>query len=266
MTPCAQEPRTWPIIVGGCYRCGTTLLRHLLNGHSRIHCGPELSFLREVVVGFEADPYGHLRFVQSARAYVSDAQLLEIMGHAAVSIHRQAAQQAGKPRWADKHPINVFHLPLWERLLGSDWHWVHVVRNPVDAVSSMIEIGFPLTLPPSLDEKIDCWRRMLDAGEAWRAEHPGRSHRVNYEELVREPDRVLRELMSALGESFEPTQLVYCADRDLLEDPKSREHSAPHANSIGRGYTHLTPGEVRHIVERTAAHCERHAIHTPPPP
>ena len=30
-----------PIIVGGCFRSGTSLVRRLLNAHSRIFCGPD---------------------------------------------------------------------------------------------------------------------------------------------------------------------------------------------------------------------------------
>ena len=38
---------TWPIIVGGCHRSGTSLVRRLLNAHSRIYCGPEVKFFRD---------------------------------------------------------------------------------------------------------------------------------------------------------------------------------------------------------------------------
>jgi hypothetical protein len=49
-----MPPNTWPIIIGGCHRSGTSLLRRILNARSRIHCGPEIKFLRD----FHGDYYG----------------------------------------------------------------------------------------------------------------------------------------------------------------------------------------------------------------
>jgi Sulfotransferase family len=36
-----------PIVVGGCYRSGTSLVRRLLDSHPRIHCGPEVKLFRD---------------------------------------------------------------------------------------------------------------------------------------------------------------------------------------------------------------------------
>ncbi len=36
-----SERSKWPIVVGGCLRSGTSLVRRLLDSHTRIHCGPE---------------------------------------------------------------------------------------------------------------------------------------------------------------------------------------------------------------------------------
>lgn len=36
-----------PIIIGGCYRSGTTLLRRLLDSHSNVHCRPEVKFFND---------------------------------------------------------------------------------------------------------------------------------------------------------------------------------------------------------------------------
>lgn len=257
---------TAPIIIGGCHRSGTTLLRHLLNGHSRIHCGPELTFLREVGQRFASDPYAHLRFAQTALAYLPQDDVLRIFGEAAVAIHRRAAERAGKPRWADKNPMNGFYLSLWETLLGPEWVWVHIVRNPVDVISSMIEIGFPLSLPEKLSEKIDLWLRMTEAGEAWRERNPDRAIRVNYEDLVSEPERTMKALMRVLGEAWEPAQMHYQAEPGKIEDPKALRHAEPHANSIGRGYARLKPAELEQIVQRTARLCSKFDIRIPPPP
>jgi len=100
--------KDWPIIVGGCYRSRTSLVRRLLNAHSRIHCGPEVKFFRDFAGDYLEDPIRHLRFMQSARAILPQAELLKVLGKAFVALHQRAAELACKPRWADKNPENVY--------------------------------------------------------------------------------------------------------------------------------------------------------------
>src|SRR3712207_6523404 len=117
---------TWPIIVGGCHRSGTSLLRRMLDAHSRIHCGPEVKFFRDFFGDYAADPLRHLRFTTSARLAFPQVDLLGILGRAFLELHRAAASLAGKPRWADKNPENVLYLGEWQRLLADEWLLVHV--------------------------------------------------------------------------------------------------------------------------------------------
>src|ERR1700686_4824682 len=96
-----------PIIVGGCHRSGTSLVRRLLNAHSRIHCGPEIKFFRDFYGDYPDDPLWPMRFMAPARTFLPEAELLELFGRAFVAVHERAAVRAGKVRWADKTPENV---------------------------------------------------------------------------------------------------------------------------------------------------------------
>src|SRR4051812_2806217 len=120
-------PRDWPIIVGGCHRSGTSVVRRVLDAHGRIHCGPEIKFFRDFYGDYPDDSLRDFRFVQTARAVLPADELLEVVGRAFVEVHERAAHHAGKPRWADKAPENVLHTREWERLLGDRWFLVHVV-------------------------------------------------------------------------------------------------------------------------------------------
>src|SRR6266700_7471909 len=95
---------SWPIVVGGCHRSGTSLVRRLLDSHSRIHCGPEVKFFRDFYGDYFDDPLDHLRFTRSARSLLGEDELLEVVGRAFVLLHERAAHRAGKQRWADKVP------------------------------------------------------------------------------------------------------------------------------------------------------------------
>ena len=144
LPPMSQPPRSeWPIIIGGCHRSGTTLVRRILNSHSAIHCGPEVKFFLD----FYGPPRGVKDDMNTARALASEDELLEFFGRGFVELHRRTAQRAGKPRWADKAPENVLYWSHWQRLLGDQWLFIHVVRNPLDTIASLREAGFGDDIP-----------------------------------------------------------------------------------------------------------------------
>lgn len=245
-----------PIVVGGCYRSGTSLVRRILNAHSRIHCGPEVKFFRDFYgdyIGVE-DAIEHLRFMVTARSLLSEAELLPILGASFVEIHERAASEAGKARWADKVPENMVFLEQWQELLSDNWLLLHVVRNPLDTLASIKEWEFPRSIPLDLEDRIGLYVRYAEAGLDFAAANPDRYVRLFYEDLVSRPEPTVRELMSRLGEEFDPGQLEPNAIRHQpgLEDPKAGKAAAIHADSVG-GWRHiLTAAEAARIASGTA--------------
>lgn len=244
-----------PIIVGGCFRSGTSLVRRLLNAHSRIYCGPEVKFFRDFYGDYFQDPLKHLRFAHSARSMLSDDDLLGLLGRAFIDMHEQAAAQAGKVRWADKNPENVLYLAQWQRLLNDDWRFVLVVRNPLDTLASMKESGFPLTIPATLDERIALYVRYTLAGLRFVDAHPDRCYVLAYDRLVLEPEDRLRALMAWLEEDYEPAQLCYndVPHQAGLEDPKVAKHRQIVRDSIGRWRNAFGQAETEQILAGTHA-------------
>jgi hypothetical protein len=244
-----------PILIGGCFRSGTTLVRRLLNAHSRIHCGPEVKFLRDLHGDYANDDLAHLRFFRTARSLAADDdELLEITGRAFVALHERAAARAGKARWADKNPENVLYLDVWRRLLGERFSFLHVVRSPHATIASMREAGFRRTLPPDLDGLVEVYRRYNEAGLAIAARRPERTLRLHYEALVREPRRALERVMRWLGEEPEPSQLDFqrVAGPPGLEDRKIDRTRGVHQESLARWRTQLAPAEIAAIERGTA--------------
>jgi hypothetical protein len=246
-----MSPDVRPIIVGGCHRSGTTLVRRVLNAHSRIHCGPEIKFFRDFYGDYPDDPLWPMRLMATARTVLPEDELLELFGGAFVTLHERAAARAGKSRWADKTPENVLHLAEWERLLADRWVFVHVVRNPLDTLASIKEARFPRTFPADLDGRIAFYHRYTRAGLAFGAAHPGRYYRLMYEQLVSSPEPALRSLMEWLGEAFEAAQIAFndAPQQAGLEDPKIGKSSTIHVESVGRWPGILTPDEAE-IVRR----------------
>jgi hypothetical protein len=233
-----REDDDRPVIVGGFYRSGTSLVRRLLDSHTRIHCGPEVKFFRDFHADYldVEDPIAHLRFMSTARSLLPEHDLLEILGAAFVKIHERAALQAGKPRWADKTPENLVFLDEWQRLLGGDWIFLHVVRNPLDTLASVEEWGFPKSVSASQEDRIRLYVKYAEAGLRFAEESPDRYVRLSYEDLVADPEAVTRRLMASLGEAFHPEQLAINATphQPGLEDPKAGLASEIHGESVGR--------------------------------
>ena len=96
-------------------------------------------------------------------------------GAAIAAVFEAYAAERGKPRWGDKTPLYMQHLPLLERLFP-DALFVHLVRDGRDAALSF------LSLPTGI--MTEGWGHPRDAAGfacqwATRCAPPGRSGRVS---------------------------------------------------------------------------------------
>jgi hypothetical protein len=254
-----QQRQHWPIIIGGVHRSGTSLVRRILNSHSHIYCGPEIKFFKDWSGDYISDPIRHARFFESARSILPDDVLLAIFGKAFIEIHERAAQLSNKQRWADKNPENILYLNEWQELLGEQWLFIHVVRNPLDTLASINEANFKYSIPSDLDARIDFYKKYSEAGLDYSQKHSDRSYRVLYEKLVTTPEAEVGQLMQWLGESMETIQLKFntVQHQGGLEDPKIANTANVHTASIGRWKNDLAIDQAKQILEQTISLWER---------
>ncbi len=249
--------RSLPIIVGGALRSGTTLVRRLLDSHSRIHCGPEIKFFRDFYGNYLNDDHAHVRLFASARKFgFPETELLALFGGAFVAMHERAATIAGKPRWADKNPENVLYLRDWHTLLPDGFLFVHVVRNPFDVLASLNEADFHRTVPTDFRGKVEMYRKFRQAGDAYCLAHVATSHTLSYEQLAAEPEKTVTALLGFLGEDYEPNILTEYAAPERgsgIEDPKVRKTLRIHTESVGRWRRDLSDEEHALAQEILAA-------------
>lgn len=247
-----------PIIVGGFYRSGTTLLRRILDAHSAIHCGPEVKFFRDFYGDYVDDPLAHLRFFSTVRDYrMKEAELLQLFGKAFVDFHAFAARSAGKRRWADKNPENAIYTAEWSSLLPDGFLFVHLVRNPLDVLASLKETPFRLTVPRLTEERIAQYVHFRQSGDHYRSREPTRSLEVSYEALVQHPETTLRNLFDFLGEQFEGEVMrAFASDQRVagLEDPKIKRADSIHSSSVGRWKADLDEDEIALVRGSVPSH------------
>jgi len=235
-----------PIIVGGCPRSGTTLMRRILNNHTRIHCGSEVKFFEDLFNNYQLDDsLKNIRFFNTARNLAQEEDIINIFGNAFVKLHEVACNKANKVRWADKCPSNVIYLNYWEKILKESFYFIHVVRNPLDTLASLKEMEFDKSVPVSFNKKIDFYITYMQDGLAYEEIARDRYFRIVYEELVSFPEQVVSRLMNFLGETFEESQLSFDnPSKKGIEDPKINATKAVHSSSFGRWSTILTANEA----------------------
>ena len=214
-----------PILIGGCGSSGTTLLRTLLNTHSQVACGPEMSvFDRPAIYQmsmtdffnhweskafscFEPDCIFPISFnggtyfahhrdeyhdAVVASRFFSRASEVRDFWSLYFSVY---AQRKGKLVWAEKTPNNVYCAKRWLEWFP-EGRFINIIRDGRDAVTSLVETrGF---------DPVKAIYRWLTAVNAYQEiiDDP-RVFCVRYENLVKHPEATMRFLFEWLELEWE---------------------------------------------------------------
>lgn len=246
------------IVIGGCPRSGTTMLRRALGAHPAIACGPETGIFLPGRPSPERLARGYDLNVSEVRA------LLEASRNQAAFIDAffgRYLQQTGKQRWAEKTPQNLRQLDwIWRHF--PEARFIHLIRDGRDTVCSMrvhperrVVDGAFVTVRAEvpIEECIDRWVHDVRLGIGYRG-NP-RYHELRYEQLVEEPRAQLSRLFTFLGEPFDERVLAYRREKPHVATPRpsvpdDTASTSIHARSVGRWRTDLRPEEQRLFKER----------------
>jgi hypothetical protein len=121
-----------------------------------------------------------------------DAALREMYG----GMFARYAAARGKARWGEKTPFHVWHVDDILRVFP-DAVLVAIVRHPLGSVGSILR-RFDRSSAKATDHWLSATRELVrQAGRVG-----DRMCFLRYEDLVREPETVLRELLTWLGEPW----------------------------------------------------------------
>jgi hypothetical protein len=204
-----------PIIIIGCHRSGTSLVRRMLDSHSRIACPAETLFLEHLgaVVG---DDYARRGL---GAIGLNSGEVEEDLHQLVWRYFSHYTAKRGKKRWADKSPGTAHHLTGIDRILRGRAKYLYVTRCGLD-VSYSLGAARPVwqQLGPYLRGSPDSftaaayyWRDMNEKCLAFAAEVPQRVGHLSYERLVAEPELTMKQVFAFLGESWEPSILDFNA-------------------------------------------------------
>lgn len=127
----------------------------------------------------------------------------------------------GKPRWINKTPDYVHHLPDLHELFP-DMRFIHCIRDGRDAACSVMACSWgPKTIPGAAI----WWRTKALYGVQFGRAHPAQYLEVYYEDLLREPGAQLSRVLAWLGEEDEAARIVqqYQAGAVSLDESRMGE-------------------------------------------
>lgn len=254
-----------PIIIVGVPRSGTTLLRVMLDSHSRIAAAPETPWIlggygdnsiRHLVDYLNSGDYGPLKNlpgVTEADIYMATRLFIQ-------SIFSGYLQHKDKTSLVLKTPDDIKHITYLLSLFPHS-KFVHITRDGRDVATSLVENASRLFSNViegygelNHDNAIRRWydweSMIITAFSESHVDH----FELRYETLVTATSQVLKDLCDWLGVEFEEAMVNYnefsheypaweAGTHDLM---KRKPHGVDR-NSIGRWRAILTPEEKERI-------------------
>ena len=213
-----RSPPWRPFFVVGCERSGTTLLTVMLGRHAAIAMMPETHFFLRVATAGADCPATHeeilRRFWKSPRAedigLESEAIRARFMCEAPTypqlfrTLLELYAERWQKPLAGEKTPFHLLRVPLILRWFP-EARIVCIVRDGRDVVRSIL--GAPWTAHRSLRRQAWKWTKCARMARQYLHDYPRQFEVVRYEDLVLDPETVLRRVNAFYGVDFDPGQL-----------------------------------------------------------
>ena len=202
------------VFLGGCPRSGLTLMRRLLSGHSRIHCGPDTGLPVAIAMQWEnfATQLGDLH----RKDFGLEAEPVRAnMARLLTGLIGEAVRERPHHLLVEKTSLNILAFEHLGRLLPAA-RFVHIVRDGRDVAASLLQRDwrgpdgrrFAHVSDPAAALKY--WCDLTGIGlQAEAALGPGRVLRLRYEDVVKRPKRSVTALLRFLELEYEPATLNY---------------------------------------------------------
>jgi hypothetical protein len=288
----AERGRQPAPFVVGVSRSGTTLLRLMLDAHPDLTIPAETHFVPMVAnVCDQLIEEGASTEVVRQRALetmmghprwgdfrLSEEDVRERMeghdplttGDAIRAFYEAAAALEGKPRWGDKSPPYTYKAVRIQQALP-EAHFIHIIRDGRDVALSLSEVSWG---PDDITEAAEKWvRELRKARKRARGLAPGTYMEIRYEDLVTEPEPLLRKIADFVDLPWDEAMLDYPRRAEermrgemertlkplgggtITAEERTRQHQLvfqpPSASRAGRWRTEMSP-EHRKAFESVA--------------
>jgi len=213
-----------PVLIIGMPRSGTTLVEQIVSSHPEVAAGGELNFWNERGAAWH----------RSGAAAIDKAFLTKATKDY-LGVLRAINPNAA--RVTDKMPFNF----LWAGLIHLAFPratFIHCRRAPVDTALSIHQTHFHLGLAfptggTELVEYFRCYKRLTDH---WRTVLPAdRFIEVDYEELTRAPESIIRRIIEGCGLPWDDACLRHERNPRTVKTPSKWQTRQPiYSTSVAR--------------------------------
>src|SRR5271166_1358985 len=228
-----------PVLIIGMPRSGTTLVEQIVSMHPEVGAGEELNFWNERGAAWHCSvPAGNETPFVSTENLVSEVVAKEFLAKAAaeyLGVLRAIAPTAA--RVTDKMPFNF----LWAGLIHMAFPRaiiIHCRRTAVDTALSIHQTHFhpSFAFPTGGAELVAYFRSYQRLMDHWRSVLPAdRFLEVDYEELTRAPESVIRRIIAACGLAWHDACLRPESNPRAVNTPSKWQARQPiFRSSVGR--------------------------------
>jgi len=236
----AGTPDATPVFIIGMPRSGTTLVEQIISSHPEVGAGGELNFWNER--GAEWHRSG---------SATNEASFLTKAASDYLGLLRTIAPTAS--RVTDKMPFNF----LWAGLIHRAFPhatFIHCRRTPVDTALSIHQTHFHLGLafPTGGTELVTYFRCYQRLADHWRnVLPPDRFLEIEYEELTRTPEPIIRRIISACGLTWHDACLRHERNPRAVKTPSKWQTRQPIYRSSVERWRRYEPwlGPLRVLAE-----------------
>jgi sulfotransferase family protein len=269
-----------PLIIGGCPRSGTTLLRTMLQAGTEVAVPRETRFVLEA--WRERRRFGDLRDANNRRRLArwifmreeTQADRLGLGAEGAVerlvasppalgsmltTCFVMFAEKHEKPRWGDKRPLYAARMSaIWD--LFPNAHFIHVVRDPRACVASLRTLGW---FEGEIGPMAALWEHSVKSVDGWRSKlAPDQLLDVKYEELVLDAQQTLRQVAEFAGLRADDDAVEQMLHYQEVEEKRSPRHHSNLTQALDpsrlSGWKEtLEPREIAFIEQATRPLMER---------
>ena len=249
------------MIVLGVRRSGTTLLRVMLDRNAALAVPDESYFVPQLARRHRGtvDPASFVDDLRRIPTLVEwglspDAVAQHLRpgmstGEAISAVFEAYAVERGKPRWGDKTPLYMQHVPLLERLFP-DAMFVHLVRDGRDAALSF------LSMPRGT--MTEGWGHPRDAAGfacQWATEirsarelgdrlGPKQYAELRYEALVADAAAELRRVCAFAALEYDGAMLGYVGETESARKEHQQRLNEPPRVGVRNWRAEMSPSDV----------------------
>ena len=252
-----------PILIFGCRRSGTTLLRSLLESHPHLHVHPqEPQFILNLALRFKdinrekktiistllAHPYLPENInKQQLKVALSDPTIQTWPDFFQTYLEVWVGKLDANEKIVLKDPAFTFHIDTLDHIFPNA-HYIHVVRHPYGNVSSQRARWQNATIW----ECANWWRDAVTIGHRMAMAEPERCLEVDYQSLVLQPEPNLKQICHFLNIPFMSQMLEFKLDTISFSPdapPKPTQFTTLEPQRLERWRNYLSPMDIK-VIEQ----------------